>query len=157
MTTPLEKQLIVLNKLAEVEESVGRLYEAYAALFPDYRQFWSGLVDEEKQHAVWVRELCSLVEKGTAKFNENRFNIFAIQTYINYLKEELDKASGRKLVNALSIALYVEESMMEKKYFEIINGDSEELKQTLRKLTGATQIHIARVRETLDTYRNTAQ
>jgi DNA-binding protein len=73
------------------------------------------------------------------------------------LKEELDKASGRKLVNALSIALYVEESMMEKNYFEIINGDSEELKQTLRKLTGATQIHIARVRETLDTYRNTAQ
>ena len=157
MTTPLEKQLIVLNTLAELEESVGRLYEAYAALFPDYRQFWSGLVDEEKQHAVWVRELRALVEKGAAKFTENRFNVFAIQAYINYLKEELEKAKGRTLVNALSIASYIEESLMEHNYFEVIDGDSEELKQTLRNLAGATQDHIERVRAALNTYKKTMQ
>ena len=157
MTTPLEKQLIVLDKLAELEESVGRLYEAYVALFPDYRQFWAGLVDEEKQHAVWVRELRVLVEKGTAKFTEDRFNIFAIQAYINYLKEELEKATERTLVNALSIALYIEESLMERKYFEVINGDSEELKQTLHNLANATQTHIERVHETINAYKKTVQ
>jgi rubrerythrin len=157
MTTPLEKQLVILNTLAELEESVGRLYEAYAALFPDYRQFWSDLVGEEKQHGVWVRELRDLVEIGKAKFSENRFNIFAIQAYINYLKEELEKATGRTLVNALSIASYIEESLMENKYFEIIDGDSEELRQTLRNLAGATQTHIERVRATLNTYKKKMQ
>ena len=153
MTTPTEKQLATLNELAELEESIGRLYEAYAMLFPDYRQFWSGLVEEEKEHAVWLRELRSYVVKGTAKFSENRFNIFAIQAYINYLKDELDKAKGRALVNALSIALYIEESLMEHKYFEIVDGDSKELKQTLSNLANATQSHIERVRNALNSYK----
>ena len=155
MTTPLEKQLVVLNELAELEESIGRLYEAYATLFPDYRQFWSGLVDEEKQHAVWVREFRAFVEKGAVKFNENRFNVFAIQAYIKYLKEELEKATGRTLVNALAIASYIEESLMEQKYFEVIDDDSEELKQTLRHLAGATQTHSEKVHQTLNAYKKT--
>ena len=156
MTTPTEKQLTILDKLAEVEESVGRLYSAYAALFPDYGQFWSGLVEEEKQHAIWVRELRSYIVKGMAKFSENRFNIFAIQTYINYLKDELEKAKGRVSINALSIALYIEESLIEQKYFEIVDGDSQELKQTLNNLANATQSHIQRVRCALNSYKNTA-
>ena len=63
MTTPLEKQLVVLNNLAGLEESVGRLDEAYAGFFPDYREFWSVLVNEEKQHAVWVREKLNAYKK----------------------------------------------------------------------------------------------
>ena len=63
MTTPLEKQLIVLNNLAELEESIGRFYEAYAGFFPDYQEFWSVLVNEEKQHAVWVREKLNAYKK----------------------------------------------------------------------------------------------
>lgn len=155
MTIPTRKQLIVLDKMAELETAVSRPYAAYAALFPDYRQFWSDLVDEEKQHAAWVQELRSRVEKGTAQFNENRFNILAIQNYINYLQDELEKAKGRTLLNALSIAKYNEESLIEQKYFSIVEGDSDELRQTLGKLAGATQSHITRVRETFDSYKKT--
>ena len=157
MTIQNGKQLIVLGKMAELETAVSLLYEAYAALFPDYSQFWSDLVDEEKQHAVWVQELRSRVEKGTAYFNDNRFNILAIQNYINYLQDELEKAKGRTLLNDLSIAKYNEESMIEQKYFNIVEGDSDELKQTLRKLANATQSHITRVREALDSYKKTLQ
>jgi hypothetical protein len=43
------------------------------------------------------------------------------------------------------------------KYFNIVEGDSDELKQTLRKLANATQSHITRVREALDSYKKTLQ
>jgi rubrerythrin len=155
MPTPNENQLAGLDKLAELEISVSRLYEAYAALFPDYRQFWSELVDEEKQHASWVQGLRALVEKGAAKFNENRFNTPAVQNYINYLKDEIGKAPERTLINALSIAKYNEESLIEREYFNIVEGDSDEMKQTLTKLAGATKSHIERVRKAINTYTKT--
>jgi rubrerythrin len=146
---PSEKQLDVLKKMSELEESAGRLYESYAQIFPDYRQFWLGLANEEKLHAEWVKKLHTLIERKTAEFSENRFNSIAIQKFLDYLKEEIGKASRREraLINALSITLYVEESLLENKYFEILNGDSKELKDTLRSLANATQRHIARVRE----------
>jgi len=157
MKAPAQQQLIILDKLAELELSVSRLYEAYAAFFPDYRQFWSGPVAEEKQHAAWVRELRSLVEKGKAKFGENRFNLLAIQTYVDYLQNESDNAGGRTLLNALSITKYVEDSLIERQYFNIVEGDSDELEQTLQKLADATKSHIQLVNQTLEDYKKTVK
>jgi hypothetical protein len=154
---PTERQLAVLDKMAELETSVGKLYEAYAALYPDFREFWAGMVIEEKQHAVWVLELRSRVEKGAAKFSENRFNINAIQSYISYLKDELEKASGRTVVNALSIAEYIEDSLIERDYFTIVEGDSDELKETLKKLADATHSHNRQVREAIRVYNKPAR
>jgi hypothetical protein len=154
MTADLEQQRNVLHKLAELEESVGHLYETYAGLFPDYQEFWLALVAEEKQYTAWVKELESYLTKGTVKFNEGRFNVFAIQSFLNYLKDEAEKAPGRTILNALSISAYVEESLMERGYFDVVDGDSEALKLTLNNLAEATQKHIKRVREYLNTYRN---
>jgi rubrerythrin len=155
MTTPTEKQLTVLNKLAELEESVGRLYEAYAEVFPDYRQFWSALVDEERQHAVWLRELHVYVVQGSATFSENRFNTVAIQAFINYLNDEYGKVMSREraLINAISIALYIEESLIECEYYEVFAGDSPELKKILINLASATKNHILRVRDVFNNYK----
>ena len=155
MIKSTEKQLTVLNKLVELEESLGRLYEVYAEVFPEYRKFWSDLADEEGQYAEWLRKLHTHVVQGSATFSENRFNEVAIQTFINYLNNEYEKVMNREraLINALSITLYIEESLMEREYFEVIDGDSNELKQTLSNLASATQSHIEQVRETFNVYK----
>lgn len=154
----LEQQLAVLSKMSELEESIGRLYEAYAEVFTDYRQFWLSLANEEKQHAEWVNNFHTVIENGKVTFGENRFNSIAIQKFLDYLKEEMGKASRRErtLINALSIALYIEESLLESKYFEVISGDSRELKDTLSNLANATQRHITRVRDVFNNYKKSA-
>jgi rubrerythrin len=154
-----EKQSTTLNKLATLEESTGKLYKAYAEIFPDYRQFWSDLSNEEVQHAGWLRKLHNDVVRGSTTFRENRFNEIAIQTFINYLNDEYSKVMSRErvLINALSITLYIEESLIEREYYDVFDRDSPELKQTLSNLVNATKNHIERVREVFNTYKQSVK
>lgn len=149
-----DRQLRILDKLSELEETIGKIYEVYAELFPDYRQFWLGLSDEEKQHSRWINSLRSENIHGFTTFNVDRFNVFAISTFISYLNDELGKATNRErsLVNALSISRYIEESLIEHKYFEILVDDSPKTKQILTSLGVATHNHAEKVREALRNY-----
>ena len=150
-----EKQLSVITKLSELEESVGRLYETYAVIFPDYRNFWVNMASDEREHAAWVAKLRSLIDNRLVVFSEGRFKVEAIQTFLKYIDEELGKAKEKNLflMNALSITLYIEESLIEHKYFEVVEGDSPELKSILRDLAGATQKHADSARETFNAYK----
>jgi hypothetical protein len=49
------------------------------------------------------------------------------------------------LITALSIALNIEQSMIERKFFETFDTDSAELKHVLHDLTASTNEHIKRV------------
>ena len=80
-----------------------------------------------------------------------------LSPFINYLRDETARAGERTLLNAFSIAAYIEDSLMERHYFEIAQGDSEELKRTLNNLAGATQSHVKHVKDTLETYKQAAK
>ncbi len=148
----------VLIRLAENEEAIGTLYGEYAARFPDYAGFWYEMAGDEAEHAGWLRGLSSGAGPGGLPVDENRFNLRAIETYMKYLQEELDRVRRGEtpLLNALSVTLYLEESLMERKYFEVLEADSQGLKRVLRDLSAATASHVARAREALDRYKQTA-
>jgi hypothetical protein len=136
----------MLELLAENEELVSDLYTKYAAKFPELKDFWQGLANEETKHAKWIRAINSQHEKGRLKINEQRFNQEAIKTHHRFLNKEINKASGDiSLQSALYTALYIEKSLIEKRYFEISSGDSTKVKQTLFDLEAATNDHINRV------------
>ena len=156
MDNRISNQLEVINKLAELENTIGLLYEAYRTQFPAYKSFWQSLADEEKEHALWLEQLGDCVLKRQATLNEKRFNIFAAQSFLNYLQNELDNV-GRKevtIINAAAIALYMEESIMEHNFYEVVAGDSPELKKTFDSLTNATQAHLLRVKTFLNQLKN---
>lgn len=136
----MEDQTVVVDLLARNEEAISELYEAYAYRFPDYEDLWTSLANDERKHASWIRNLSSYVEEG-------RFNIAAIQSFSKYLDCELAKAQDPNmlLINALSIAKYIEEALIERKYFESFEGDSVEVKHILRDLAIATEKHLDRV------------
>jgi hypothetical protein len=48
---------------------------------------------------------------------------------------------------ALSISLYIEESMIEHKYFEVLDSDPQELKATFNKLKNETDKHLRTIKE----------
>ena len=54
----------ILESLAKNEESIAELYGIYAGKFPQYKEFWLGLVKEETAHAGWIRQLFSNSEGG---------------------------------------------------------------------------------------------
>ena len=151
-----ESQMYIVELLVNNEVNVGKLYRAYAEQFPDYCSFWAGLASEEAEHASWIRKLASKVAEGAVIINDRRFSASAIKTFSGYLERELIKVneSGISLISALSTALYIEESIIEQKYFELFDGDSIEFKKTLIDLANATKNHLSRVKEALNKARS---
>ena len=141
----------VIELLSKNEETISQLYTAYAEKFPDYRDLWSDLAGQEKEHSRWIDDLCSKIKNGGIYCNAARFNSEAVKSSIKYINEQLNiaKTTDISLRNALGIALDLENSLIEKKYFEVFEGDSAELKQTLLNLAEATNRHRIKIKQAL--------
>lgn len=143
-----EDQIKVIETLAKHEEEIGGLYKVFSNVFPAYGEFWLHISIEEQTHAEWIRALFSEAKEETAYFNEDRFKIEAVRTSLEYIAGEKAKAERHEtqMDKALYISLDIENALLERKYFEIFEGDSVKLKHTLRDLADSTRNHIARMR-----------
>jgi hypothetical protein len=137
----------LIEALVHNEELIGKLYQIYAEQFPARRQFWLNLADEENMHAAWLR--------GSGQSQEvrvsNRFSISAVSTYRAYLQNEIELA-GSNAINdkrALTTSLYIEESLIEKKFFDIFTSESRAFRETLNALISETQSHISKIKAQL--------
>ena len=142
-----EIQLKVIGLLAEYEIMIGRLYKEYAQKFLDWKDFWLRLSAEERGHANWILKLRSKTKEGSVYFKEDRFNKEAIKTSLKYLNNQLSEAQMQdiSLIKALSIARDIENGLIEKKFFEVFEGDPIELKHVLLNLAAATREHRNRI------------
>jgi hypothetical protein len=151
-----EKACIILDKLATNEESIAKLYRGYADAFPILREFWSSLASEEVNHTSCIRSLGGQIGTLSVFMDEDRFNAIAIQTFTGYLDTELSRLNEEEipLIEALSITLYIEQSLIESKFFEVFKADSAEVQHTLAKLRDETLAHRNRAKETLEKYKH---
>jgi len=139
----------ILDMLANNEEYIAKLYQAYASRFIEYGTFWNGMAAEELGHADIIRKFSREVEQGLGHINEKRFNKEALDTYSNYVKKELDAVQKTRLslMHALSTAFYIEQSLIEARFFEAFEGGSEETKKLLQQYKAHEKEHVERVRK----------
>ncbi|MFC1949095.1 hypothetical protein ACFLW0_02865 [Chloroflexota bacterium] len=142
--TPPEKREEMMQMLAASEEAVGRLYDAYAGRFPEHEEFWLGLAMEEADHANTVFDLMRKVKDGSASFFESRLSVEKVQELQGHLGRQLARVKKEKIsfADALSVAVDIEKSLSEHKYYWFFSGASEEVQELLDYLDSATQNHI---------------
>ena len=142
-----QNQVRIVELLADHEMAVSKLYQIYSERFPDYENFWSELSGDETYHAKCIRELTSKIEQGLVYFNEERFQPAAIERSLQYIEQMQEKAAQPDflLINALSIASFIEDALIESEYFKIFEGDSAELQEVLHILASATNQHRDKV------------
>ncbi|HEY3415604.1 MAG TPA: hypothetical protein VGM23_01855 [Armatimonadota bacterium] len=145
----LTTQLQVMEILARCEEATGDLYRAYAGLFPEMNEFWGALASQEDHHAVWVRGLMTQARDGKLDIQDDRFVGDIYREFYDYLVRRRQEIATfpPELVAALSIALDIEGSFVEKSFLQVFEGDSPQLRDTLRKLTRASEVHRQRIQE----------
>jgi rubrerythrin len=150
--SPGYEQPDVIEMLAKHEEAMSRLYSAYLKLFPEGKDLWYGMAEEELEHAKWLRDLVPQIKTGAVYFSEKRFRREAIQTSLEYVEGHLAKAQKEKIAvkEALSTALDIEKAIIESRYFEVIQGDSGKLKQTFENLLASTKAHRDKVQKALN-------
>jgi len=112
----------IIELLAGSEETIGRLYTTYANRFHEMESFWKSLADDERNHAIWIRSLKVKSGDNRVFVKPERFRPAAIKTFINHNEKEIMEAGkpGYRLINALSMAYFIEDSLIEKKYFETL-------------------------------------
>jgi hypothetical protein len=134
--------------LAANEEAIASLYRVYASRFIGYTTFWNHMAKEEIAHAAIIRRCSDEVEQGLVHLNEKRFNKEALKTYSNYIKRELDLAQEARLslVHAFSTTFYIEQSLIEARFFEVFEGGSEELKKLLNHHRMNSKEHLDKIR-----------
>jgi len=139
----------ILELMAQNEKLVGDLYRKYSGKFPEYAGLWDQLAHEEDVHAKWLINLQNKLNQGLISVNNRRFNESAVKMFSEYLNNEIAKLESENvsLIMAFSTSLYIEESLIEHKYFEVLDSDSQELKNTLTKLKNETDKHFRTIKE----------
>lgn len=138
----------ILNLFEENELNISRLYKLYAKANPQHKQFWQKLASEEIQHALEIRESYQGQEEI---FEENNFSRGTIKYVSDFVRDNIEKAQKEKVghLEALEIALRIEQSFLEKKCFEIFIPSEQKVKEVLKKLNKETEEHVERLKKEL--------
>jgi len=138
-----------LKNLIENEELLSILYKKYSDIFKSDTQFWIEISKDEIVHASWISELDNKIGKDGIIINDDRFQIEAIINFGKYVQQNIDAVDIETIspINALSIAMDIENSMLERDIFKIYETDNDELKAVLNKLKKSTEIHYSEVKQ----------
>jgi len=149
----------LLKTLSEHEQAIARLYRAYSTRFDDGTNFWADLAREELKHAACLNKIRTLLQEDSAMVIVERFSIDAVQFSINYVNGLTDRAAEPdfELINALSLAMKLEEALLEKNFFEILSGDGQEIQETLEFLSTETERHFQMLHNTLKGHKNSIE
>ena len=146
------KRQEIVDVLMQHEHCVGELYRCYAESQPDREDFWLRLAGEEDEHAEAIKLLGQKVGGRDAFFRPGRFRYEEVKESLDALEKEIDGArdKGNSWKDALEAALQLEDKMMEKRFFEVVRGDSPVLQGVLRKIKKETGEHRDRLRSALE-------
>lgn len=151
---PDRKELEKIGPLAlfaENEEKIAHLYELYAEKFPVQKKMWALLASEEHRHVSILRELEKTLSKNHkfAKVQDHGWQIlFYVRDFIDSRIAEV-QAVNIDIKQALNTALSLEQSMVEKKSFEVFVPLSAEMAQAMDRLNRETDGHARRLEKAL--------
>jgi len=151
-------QLHTIGLLAAHEAAIADLYRAYAEKLPDRREFFDRLAADEVTHARQITGFAQGVKTGSVSINPGRFSEQTIFASLDHVRKQVEQArkTNVSLVDALSISADIENAMIERRFFDVLEGDSGELRQLLTGLAAATAAHRARLLQALEKERQAA-
>jgi len=113
----------IIEGIRQHELSLSKMYQQFAKSHPDHNQFWLQLAHEEAMHAQWIESLGGYYQKGQIGVSERILNQQALKTAISHIEKQTvaSRNGDLSLLNAVSIALDIEKSMIDKNFFEIFD------------------------------------
>jgi len=144
----------LVELMADNEEALARLYRTYAQRFPELADLWSALAEDELTHAEWLRTFAGSID-AALHIDETRFRKEAVSSFGAYVREQTIRAQTQQLppITALSVARDAERALIERRFFEVFETDSVEMKHQLQRLADSVEEHIRKVEQSWEEYR----
>jgi len=148
----IEKTISLLGQFSLNENKIAELYSVYAEKFSEHAILWNGLVKDEKRHSALLANLDENFDQAANTWRLSK-NAPAILDYVGQFIDDCLREANRPDFNfkeALNNALSLEQSMIEKKSFEIFSTATVEIKEVLEKLNRETEGHRLRLLKFLE-------
>lgn len=144
MTVELLGEGQTVELLAQCEDKIGELYQHYAGLFPEEEEFWAKLARDEVGHARWVRALLPPVQRGQVTFREDRLGSQGFLLFYDYLVLRLREVQAHpiSLIAALTVAVDIENTLVEKSFYDVFQSTDAEATRILTLLTRSAEAHL---------------
>ncbi len=138
----------ILETFEQNELNISELYKIYSEKIPKKKSFWEKISKEEIRHAEEIRKIDKETE---ASFEESKFHQGIIRNIFEFVEKSLHEAKQKEIthVDALSAALRVEQSFLEKRSFEIFSPTQKTVKEVLQRLNLETEGHIKKLQDEL--------
>jgi len=148
MRSPAE-QFETIGLMAAHESEIAELYRAYAQRFAPCRELFLGLAADEVEHARLISGLAAKVKAGEIQVVPGRFRAAAVLTSLDYVRECLQRVQNQEstLAAALATARDLEQGLIEKRFFDIVQEDGPEVMGLLCRLSEETATHRTRLED----------
>jgi hypothetical protein len=124
MLKDYQKELSIPLEQCELE--IYNLYKLFAEKFPSHRELWNGMLEEEINHATYLKKLSSLAEEGKISFAEKT------------------EANQYTLVTVLSFSLNLEQSIIENKFYDYFSSSDRDAIMMINNIKEETLIHASK-------------
>lgn len=130
----------LINLFEENEMNISALYSLYSQQIPEKHEFWERLSNEEIGHAAQI----GIEKNDTEAIVENKFSRGVVKYVMNFVLEEIEKTQKNPPTHreALFTALRIEQSMLERKCFDMFFPTKEKVKEIFFKLNRETEKHV---------------
>jgi len=138
-----ENEPDILEMLIRNELVIMELYELFAVMFPERRDFWAGLANEERGHADFLGSLRSREDLREWFATSSRLKPQAVKISIEFVEKQIAWARERKfsLIEALSLSRDLEAALVEKQFGVMSRRAPGEIRVVMEKLAADTERH----------------
>lgn len=140
----LRNILDTLVHMKETERIVAEFYALCSDTWPADLQFWTELRKEELEHENNIAMMYQIISDKPEHFEKGRpFNIFAVQTMITGVRNNIEKLKKGEIREdkAIMIARDIEQSFIEFRYSEIVKTADIEYNTLVQKIVKETAQH----------------
>jgi len=145
-------QNTILELLENLELDISNLYKLFAEKFPAHKQLWDELSDDEVQHASYIKKLASFFQQGLVSLDEKTTKTFTIKTVRDAVKLTYQQTQENKLtpINALAYSLSLEDSILEKKFYDYFTTRDQNVAYIINKIKQETNQHYQKVKNAIE-------
>ncbi|MEE9911231.1 MAG: hypothetical protein K4571_05860 [Deltaproteobacteria bacterium] len=156
MLKDYQEQLLKL--LEQLEISMSNLYKLFVEKYPQYKELWIYMSQQEMEHAGAVKKLTLMAQDGKLFFDEKLTRTYTVKKVLDTVKETYAQAESNQLslIGALSVSRDFEQSILEKEFYNYFSGNDPDVRILLHRLKQETMEHQSRVKDAWEQERKIA-
>ncbi|GEM_PF-4052603 len=123
---------------------IKKLYKLYSLIFPQQKSLWERLAKKEESHVKILKNLCDKFNGGNGYLAVSQYSSQVIGYVGRFIDRQLEIAHSRELASAeaLETALSLEQSVVEKKSFEMFMPLCADIETAFMSLNRQNQHHV---------------